>query len=189
MEQSELLRHVVDALERLRISYLVTGSTATIAFGEPRFTNDIDIVVDIEYRHVADFCRSFPAPEFYLSDTAVRQAIHHRGQVNLLHPGSGLKVDLIIRQDTPFDQSRFARGVRISPEPGLEATFASPEDVIVKKLEYYRDGGSEKHLRDITGVLRVTGERIDRAYIERWAAKLGLETIWQAVLARVGETR
>jgi hypothetical protein len=186
MEQSELLRYVVDVLERLGIAYLVTGSTATIAYGEPRFTNDIDIIVDLNYTDVADLCRSFPAPDFYLSDTSVRQAIHHRSQVNLLHPASGLKVDLIIRQETAFDESRFARGIRLRTGVDFEATFASPEDVIVKKLVYYRDGGSEKHLRDITGVLRVSGERVDRAYIEHWVARFGLEDIWRAVLDRLG---
>lgn len=185
MEQSELLRFVVDVLERLRLPYLVTGSTVTSAFGEPRFTNDIDIVVDLRPEQVPSFCAAFPAPDFYLSESAVREAIQLRSQFNVLHPATGLKVDLIIRQDTPFDQSRFARAIRVRPAADYEASFATPEDAIIKKLEYYRLGGSEKHLRDITGVLRVSGDRIDCNYIMHWASHLGLEPIWEAILNRL----
>lgn len=103
----------------------------------------------------------------------------------MIHPASGLKVDFILLRDTAFDKSRMRRGVRLRPGPDYEATFASPEDVILKKLEYYRGGESDKHLRDITGVLKVRGDRLDRAYIASWAARLGVDDIWQAVLERV----
>ena len=82
-------------------------------------------------------------------------------------------------------RSRFGRTVRARPAPDLEATFAAPEDVIVKKLEYYAAGGSEKHLRDITGILKTSGERVDRDYVTRWAAQLGIAQVWEAVLARI----
>ncbi len=87
----------------------------------------------------------------------------------------------------PYGQSSvgFARAVRVKPSGSYEASFASIEDVIIKKLEYYRAGGSEKHLRDITGVLKVSRESVDRAYIAAWAARLGLEPIWQATLERL----
>jgi hypothetical protein len=77
--------------------------------------------------------------------------------------------------------------VRARPGPDFEATFAAPEDVIIKKLEYYAAGGSEKHLRDITGVLKISAARVDRDYIARWAAQLGLTRVWEAVLARLAE--
>src|SRR6476620_9827495 len=93
MEQSELLRYVVTALERQGLRYLVTGSVATIFFGEPRFTNDIDIVLILPREQIAGFCRSFPFPEFYLSEEAVHQAVEHHGQFNIIHPVSGLKID------------------------------------------------------------------------------------------------
>jgi len=185
MEPSDLLRHVVERLERLGIPYLVTGSTATIAFGEPRYTNDIDVVADLRLAQLDAFCGSFSPEEFYLSQDAARDAIRRRSQFNVIHPASGLKVDFIIPKDTAFDKSRMRRGVRLRLGPDYEATFASPEDVILKKLEYYRSGESDKHLRDITGVLKVRGDRLDRAYIAAWAARLGVNDIWQAVLERV----
>ena len=185
MEQSDLLRFAVTALERLAVPYLITGSTATIAFGEPRFTNDIDIVVDLRPQHVARFCQSFPAPEFYSSEPAIRDAMKNATQFNVLHPATGLKIDFMVYQDTAFDRSRFKRGLRIKPAADYDAMFAAPEDVIIKKMEYYKMGGSEKHLRDITGVLRVSGDRIDHAYVSDWTERLGLEEIWNAILARI----
>jgi hypothetical protein len=187
MEQSELLRHLVTTLERLGLRYLVTGSTATIFYGEPRLTNDIDVVVALPTERVAEFCRAFPTPEFYLSEDAVRAAVVEHGQFNIIHPTSGLKVDVIIPADTPFNRSRFARATRVEPAAEFHASFASAEDVIIKKMEYYRDGGSEKHLRDITGVLKISGDSLDREYIAHWASELGLVSIWQAILERVSQ--
>ncbi len=182
MEQSELLRFMVSVLERLGLRYFVTGSTASIFFGEPRFTNDIDIVVDLSMRRVAEFCAEFPEGDFYLSEEAVRRAVNRHGVFNILHPASGLKVDVMVPEDTMFNRSRFARMKRVRPESDFEACFASAEDVIVKKMEFFREGGSEKHLRDITGILKISGDDLDRDYIEGWADNMGLETIWRTLL-------
>lgn len=184
MEQSDLLRHVVGVLEKLGLRYLVTGSVVTIFFGEPRVTNDIDIVVALPIERISDFLDAFPEDEFYLSEAAIREAVKASGQFNIIHPASGLKVDVMIPQDTPFNQSRFSRSVRVTPDGDFDASFASVEDVIIKKMESYREGGSEKHLRDITGVLRISGQRVDRDYVRNWAEKLDLLDIWQAVLNR-----
>ena len=185
MEHSELLRYVVAAIERLGLGYMVTGAVATIFFGEPRFTNDIDIVVDLGPERIAEFCLAFPAPDFYLSEEAVREAVQQYAQFNVIHPSSGLKIDVIIPQDTPFNRSRFARAKRLRPAEDYEASFASVEDVIIKKMEYFREGGSEKHLRDISGVLKISGSQVDRNYIADWALKLDLESIWKAILDRL----
>jgi hypothetical protein len=182
LEDRDLLRYAVEALERLGLRYLVTGSVATIFFGEPRFTVDIDIVVDLPAERIPEFCAAFPPEEFYLSEEAVRRAVRNRSQFNVIHPSSGLKIDIMIPAGTLFDRSRFARTRRVRPGPDFEAAFASPEDVIVKKLEYYREGGSQKHLRDIAGVLRISGETIDYSYICEWAERLDLGEIWQAIL-------
>ena len=183
----ELLERLVVAFQRLNIPYLVTGSVAAMAYGEPRLTNDIDVVADIQEDSIEDFMALFPYDEFYISEEAVRQAIGDRGQFNIIHPESGLKVDVIIRKDTPFDRSRFSRARRIRPAETYEARFAAPEDVIIKKLEYYKEGGSEKHLRDIAGILRISPTEVDTAYIQEWADRLGLRQIWDAVVQRVQE--
>jgi len=183
----ELLQKIVEVLENIGISYLVTGSVAAMAYGEPRLTNDIDIVAGIDEGHIRKLLTAFPSEEFYVSEEAVREAIYHHGQFNIIHPSSGLKVDIIIRQDTPFDKSRFSRVRRIYPAEPYQANFAAPEDVIIKKMEYYKEGGSGKHLRDVTGILKISGDMVDRDYISEWAEGLGLTEIWEAILRRLGE--
>lgn len=185
MEQSELLRFVVSVLERLGLRYFVTGSTVTIFYGEPRFTNDIDIVVDLPEGAVPEFCGQFPADDFYVSQDAASEAVRRQSQFNIIQPRSGLKVDVIVPSPTEFNRARFARARRVQAGDGWDACFSSPEDAIVKKMECYRGGGSDKHLRDITGVLKTSGSEIDRAYIDQWATTLGLTEIWQAILDRM----
>lgn len=185
----ELLQKVVDVLERLEIPYLITGSVAAMAFGEPRLTNDIDIIAAIDEKHVKDLVMGFPPDEFYISEEMIREAIRRRGQFNIIHPASGIKVDVIMKQDTPFDDSRFARLHRIHPAESYLANFAAPEDVIIKKMEYYKAGGSEKHLRDIAGILKISGEMVNWDYITEWATRLDLTEVWDAVRKRLSEER
>ncbi len=185
----ELLQKVVSVLERLEIPYLVTGSVAAMAFGEPRLTNDIDIVAAIDEKHLRDFLLSFPPDEFYVSEEAVREAILHQDQFNIIHPESGIKIDVIIKQNTPFDDSRFRRLHRLYPAESYQANFAAPEDVIIKKMEYYKAGGSEKHLRDIAGILKISAEIVDWDYITKWAERLDLTEVWDAILERIDKKR
>lgn len=185
MELAELLRRVTAALEELDIPYLVTGSMATIAYGEPRFTRDIDVVVRIDRQDVERLRSVFPEEEFYLSTKAVLEALEHTGQFNVLHPRSGLKIDFMVAGSGEFDESRFGRSRRLPIGPSSAAVFAAPEDVVIKKLECYREGESEKHLRDIAGVIKVTGDELDREYIEEWVRRLNLERVWRRVLDQI----
>lgn len=178
---------VAEVFERNQIQYLETGAIASVAYGEPRLTNDIDIVAAIRKEDISGFLKAFPSGEFYVSEEAIKDAIRHQGQFNIIHPSSGLRVDVIIKKDTEFDHSRFNRIRRIQPAETYQANFASPEDVIIKKMEYYKEGGSEKHLRDITGILKVSGEEIDRTYIDQWARRLDLNEIWEAIQERFRE--
>lgn len=187
IEPLDLLRHVIRVLEETGLRYFVTGSTATIFYGEPRFTNDIDIVVDLTEAQIADFCRRFPQEEFYVSASAAREAVRDKGQFNIIHPASGLKLDVIVPQATPFNESRFARARRLRAAEDLEACFASPEDAILKKMEFYRLRGSEKHLRDIAGVLAISRDQLDFDYVQRWAQNMGLADLWTAILKRAQE--
>lgn len=185
MELSELLHHLTSELDRLNIPYLITGSMATIAYGEPRLTNDIDVVVDLRLDQVEDFCRAFPSPEYYCSTAAVRDAVLRRFQFNILHPSSGLKIDVMIPEQSEFNRSRLSRAARLHTTDDTMAWFASPEDAILKKLEYYRIGGSDKHLRDIAGVLKIQRDRLDFAYLALWALKLGVADLWKQLLSSI----
>jgi predicted nucleotidyltransferase len=186
MEQSELLRKMAETLDKLGIAYAVVGSTASTMYGDPRLTNDIDIVIDLQPHQVDAFCSEFPDAEFYLSRAAVESAVRKQFQFNIIHPASGFKVDCFIAGSDPFDRDQLDRAVRVPKEGGgYTVQFAAPEDVVIKKMEYFRIGESEKHIRDICGILKHEGTRIDRDYIGRWAERKGLAEIWGAILARL----
>jgi hypothetical protein len=105
MEQAEQLHFVVEALERIGLRYFVTGSMATIFFGEPRFTNDIDIVVDLPADKIAQLCAAFPSPDFYLREETVRRAVSRHGQLNVIHPSSGREAALPRQRSSTFGRS------------------------------------------------------------------------------------
>lgn len=133
--------------------------------------------------------RGLSRPAYFCSAEAAQKAVRDRFQFNILHPASGLKIDLIVARDSEFDRSRFARGKRLPAGADFETTFAAPEDVILKKLEYFGAGGSEKHLRDIVGILKVQGERIYRAYHLAWISRLALQAEWTLIEERLKEVR
>jgi predicted nucleotidyltransferase len=188
VEQNDLLRHTIDALERLGVRYMLVGSFASIAYGEPRLTQDIDVVVDLPEQLIAQFCSTFPAPEFYLSEAAVRDSLRSRTPFNVLHPSSGNKIDFMPPRDDEWGRVQLNRRQRVRLLADREGYAARPEDVIIGKLWYYSEGGSEKHLRDIAGMLQISSDQIDRDEIARWADKLGFTPIWQAVLGRLSST-
>jgi hypothetical protein len=183
VEPTELLKFVGEVFERLNVPYAVVGSVASSFYGEARLTNDIDVVADLRDESVRLFLRAFPQDQFYVSEDAVRQAIRTRSQFNIIHPDSGLKVDVIIPQLSGIDQLQSRKRVTLR-DAGFDSYFGSPEDVILKKLEFYLEGGSEKHLRDVAGILKISGDQVDRTYISKWAGKLGVLEIWQAVCER-----
>lgn len=186
MEPTELLRLVGERLDRIGCERFVTGSVASTVFGEPRFTNDIDLVVRMDERKAAMFADAFHGEEWYVSREAAVDAARRRGMFNVIHVPSGLKADIVVAKGTPHDEARFARVRRIALPGGRLEPFASPEDVILKKLEFFREGGSSKHLRDIASMIAVQGEdALDWTYLVDWAGRLGITT----ELDRVRPTR
>jgi hypothetical protein len=187
VDQRDLLRRVLDAFAASEVEYLLVGSVASAAYGEPRLTLDIDVVVALTAAHLPHFLSFFPTPEFYLSSDAAAEAVRSEKQFNIIHPASGWKIDIIVKKADEFDRSRFGRRRIIPVFPDRSASVASPEDIIIKKMELYREGGSEKHLRDISGILRVSGDGLDFPYIEVWAGRKGLTEIWRAILKKTRE--
>jgi len=186
VDQLDLLRHVVRTLEGLGVPYMLVGSIASGAYGEPRFTQDIDVIVALRAEQVDALCDAFPAGDYYVSPHAAREAVRRSGQFNVIHAASGTKVDFILARTDAWGASQLVRRQKLPLFGQEEAYVGSPEDVIIGKMLYYRRGGSEKHLRDITGILKVSGDAVDRSYVARWADSLGLTEIWRAVLRRVG---
>ncbi len=189
MEQSDLLRYAIETMEQMNLTYAIVGSFASGAYGEPRFTQDIDIVVDLQVGQVAEFCQHFASPEFYVSQTAATEAARRRTQFNVIHPTSGNKIDFMLSRTDTWGRSQLARRQNVQLFPDRDSYLASPEDVMLGKMVYYREGGSEKHLRDIAGILRLQGAKIERHYVAEFAEQLGVTEIWEAVLNRVAEDK
>ena len=184
MEQEELIRYTVDLLARLSIPYMVVGSVASAAYGEPRFTQDIDIVVAIDVAHLPMLVEAFPEADFYLSHEAAIDAILRRGQFNVIHMDSGNKIDFMIARDDAWGREQVQRRRLVNIVRGTPGYAATPEDIILSKLLYYQEGQSEKHLRDIAGILRVSEQRVDRNYVSHWAQQLGVAELWQHIERR-----
>ncbi len=185
MEQAELLRHVVEVLEEQGITYLLVGSLASGVYGEPRFTNDIDVVLELRLDQVARLCEAFPASDYYVSEKAAREAVASGGQFNVIHPTSGNKIDFMIARQDAWGRSQITRRRLEQILPDRSGYAAAPEDVIIGKLWYYHEGGSEKHLRDIAAMLQVSGDEIDQQYVHHWTQQLGLTEEWKAILDRL----
>jgi hypothetical protein len=168
----------------LQIPYLITGSVAATAYGEPRLTNDIDVVVDLDEAHACPFAAQFPLGEYYLNE-AIQEALIRKGQFNIIHPASGLKIEVMIQRERRSNRAGSGEQGLIHPADSYEARFAAPEDVVTKKMECYREGGSEKHLRDIAGIMKISAGEIDERYIGEWADRLGLRAVWDAMLQRL----
>ena len=130
-------------------------------------------------------CAAFSDPEFYVSLAAAQDAVRQRKQFNVIHSTSGLKIDFMVARDDEWGRTQLARRRKIELTPGQQAFVAAPEDVILGKLLYYREGQSDKHLRDIAAMLHTSGDQIDRDDVSAWATKLDVLDIWQAIVTRV----
>ena len=183
----ELMQIVANFFEDQGVAYWVVGSMASMAYGEPRFTNDVDIVAELYPQHISQLLIAFPASDFYLSESAIRSAVAVRGQFNIIHPASGLKVDVIVAPDTAFAKSEAGRRRRVSSPGEYSVWFGSPEDVLLNKLVYFKlsEGVSQKHLRDIAGMMKLLGEKLDRQYIQLWAARLEVQAEWRLLCDRI----
>ena len=189
MQQLDLLQYAADVLERLNTPYLVVGSYGSFAYGEPRFTHDIDFVVDLNLSSASAFCAAFPLSDFFVSEDAVREAIRTRFQFVVLENRSGHKIDFIFPRDDPWGRSQFERREQISLVSGRLVDAASREDIILGKMLYYAEGRSPKHLRDIKGILATSGDLVNRKEIELWARDLNLTDIWTMILTLPDDVR
>lgn len=183
---TDLFQLFTAPLNTLGLRYLVSGSVASILYGEPRVTHDIDIVLALTVNDVPGLIASFPIDEFYCPPSEVlRIEVRRRmrGHFNLIHHETGFKADIYLLDEGPLHRWAISQRQCVDLAGG-KLWVASPEYVILSKLEYYREGGSEKHLRDIRGILQVSGVDVDRGEIERWVARLGLDAQWLDVNQR-----
>jgi hypothetical protein len=177
----DLHRVLLHPLHETGIAYMVTGAVAAIAYGEPRMTNDVDVVMRFEPGDTPRLLSAFAHPQYYVPPAEVideeRQRARH-GHFNIIHHDTALRVDVYLAGDDPLHHWALERR-RTATIHGDAIWFAPLEYVIVRKLEYFRDGGSDRHLRDIAGVLRVSGEQVNREHLGQLVAERGLDDLWR----------
>lgn len=184
MLQRSLFAPFIARLDGLGFPYFVTGSTAGIAYGEPRLTNDIDIVIALSLRDVRAFVAAFPLEEFYCPPEdvlAIEVRRGQRGHCNVIDHATGFKADIYIAYGELHRWALAHR--RIIELDGLGVPVAPAEYVILRKLEYFREGGSEKHLRDIRGILDISGDQLDRTFLAQWIDRLRVGAEWNRIVA------
>ena len=171
----------ITALNALAVEYMVSGSVASIFYGEPRMTNDIDIVIFLKDEQLEPLAKAFSIPQFYCPPFEVirtEQRRTHRGHFNIIHIESGFKADIYLSGSDPLHQWAIARAKRITVE-SVPVVLAPPEYVIIRKLQFYEEGLSDKHLRDIRAIMAVSASVINHAELHEQIEKYHLQATWE----------
>jgi len=173
------LKRIIQILDARKIAYMVTGSVTSSLQGEPRSTHDVDFVIDVAADAAASLLGAFPESEFNVSDDAIRDAVSGRTMFNVVDLHSADKADFWLLTDEPFDRSRFARKEIVEVE-GMRFSVSAPEDTILMKLWWAAlSGGSEKQFTDALRVYEVQHGVLDLDYLNEWAGRLGVESLWR----------
>jgi hypothetical protein len=184
----DLLRTVVEILDDLGVPYALGGSIASSFIGEPRSTVDVDVAIRLEAELVDDLLRRAGA-SFYLPEEAARRAIEAHESFNLLDTETAMKVDLFVVGDSLLDRMQIERRIPVQV-PGFSTALwvTSPEDQVLRKLAWFRSGGSvsDRQWRDVVGILRVQAPTIDLAYLQRTALEVDLHRELAAALTEAG---
>lgn len=187
-EPIEVTLKVTHILEELGVPYLIGGSLASTLYGMVRTTQDSDIVAEMRLEHLQPFV-SVLHGEFYLDDEMIAEAIRRHSSFNIIHRETMFKVDVFIPRPRPFLQAQLARAQKqtFTFETQVSANFASPEDTILAKLEWYRLGGevSERQWRDILGVVKVRASSLDISYLRKWASELHVKDLLDHALKEI----
>lgn len=171
---------VIGCFEKLGIAYYIGGSVASSAYGIARATMDVDLVANVEIRQVNRLVKTLET-DYYIDAEMIKNAIHRSSSFNLIHLETMIKIDVFIVEDRPYDSEAFARRQpdTLDEESSRKFYLASPEDVILNKLLWYRKGGgvSEQQWKDVLGVLKVQGDKLDSEYLKHWASRLNLSDL------------
>ena len=184
-EPIEVTLVVTGVFERLGVPYLIGGSLASTLYGMVRTTQDSDIIAEMQMEHIQPFVSALEA-DFYIDQEMIAESIQRNSSFNIIHRDTMFKVDVFIPRPCPFLKSQLARARRQVFTLGKEvsAKFASPEDTILSKLEWYRTGGeaSDRQWRDILGVLKTKAGDIDLEYLHHWARELKVGDLLERAL-------
>jgi len=178
MNPGEFLREIIAALESAGVPNMLTGSFASSFHGTPRATQDLDIVISPNREGLGKLLALFPPERYYIDRDAAFEALDRKSQFNLIAPRVGWKVDFIIRKPRPFNLREFERRIPANVF-GVPLNIVTPEDLILAKLEWSAEGGSQRQIEDAAGILRARRVEIDRDYLERGVKELAIEPEWE----------
>jgi hypothetical protein len=178
-EQADFLKRLIDKLSASNIPFMLVGSVAASYHGHPRSTFDIDLVVEAGEEALCCFARSL-GEGYYVDEDSIREAFRNRSAFNIIDEATGFKADLIVRKERPFSQTEFGRRVSVHVmDRAVE--LATPEDVILSKLEWSKIGASERQFADALQVARSQGQNLDLPYIEKWSKELSVADLWNKI--------
>jgi hypothetical protein len=180
-EHVQAIKYVVSVLDALNIRYAIGGSLASSTHGAARYTQGADIAVEPFSGKELLFAAQFPASEYYADEQMIRDAVARRTSFNILHLLTSFKIDIFVQKDRPFDRELLARRIKAPVFGESEGEFGviTAEDSVLLKLEWYRIGGeiSDKQWGDIIGVMKTQGDRLDAAYLDKWATEIGVKDL------------
>jgi hypothetical protein len=187
----DFLKMILTVLDRAGIDYMIGGAVAAWAWGEPRSTQDLDLVIYLSAEKVNILSKELERVEIYLPAEIIFESIHEiRADlpINAIHGASGYKAEMfLVRETDEFRKLAFQRRVKVDFGSALGEVFVhSPEDLILYKMMYYSLGQQTKHIRDIGAIIGVMGERLDYSYIQKWARRKDLTAIWETIQKELG---
>jgi len=177
------LKLILAALKASGVEYMLGGALAEWAWGEPRATQDVDVVINLPIRSIGRFSRELEKRDMLVPEDVILDTLtEDRADIplNAVHIHSGLKADLyLVREGDALRQSAFQRRILVDYGPPIGKVYVhSPEDLIIYKLLYFSISGQSKHARDIAAMMKANTDRIDLEYIEKWVDHLGLASVW-----------
>jgi len=178
--QEDLLRRLIQALDEAEIPYMVAGSVGSSFHGQPRATNDVDIVIAPAEAQLHNFVQSL-GKDYYVSPDAVRGAFERKSAFNVIDNRTGSKADFVIRKERAFSREEFQRRRNVKVM-GLDIWIVSPEDAILSKLEWAQNSASDRQFQDALGVAMVQGDGLDKDYLRKWAKELQVESSLEQLL-------